>query len=85
MFKRKKEGLTMLLTTTDDLMEEMNLPFEIADEIIAEAERMVIERNVDSADGTAEEAILDDIISSYYEDTDLIDFLDQEGGDSDVR
>ena len=75
----------MLLTTTDDLMEEMNLPFEIADEIIAEAERMVIERNVDSADGTAEEAILDDIISSYYEDTDLIDFLDQEGGDSDVR
>lgn len=75
----------MLLTTTDDLMEEMNLPFEIADEIIAEAERTIIERNVDSADGTAEEAILDDIISSYYEDTDLIDFLDQEGGDSDVR
>ena len=75
----------MLLTTTDDLMEEMNLPFEIADEIIAEAERMVIERNVDSADGTAEEAILDDIISSYYNDTDLIDFLDQESGDSDVR
>lgn len=75
----------MLLTTVNDLMEDMNLPFEAADEIIAEAERTIIERDVDSADGTAEEAILDDIISSYYNDTDLIDFLDQESGDSDVR
>ena len=77
--------MIMLLTTVNDLIEEMGFPFEEADEIIAEAERTIIERDVDSADGTAEEAILDDIISSYYNDTDLIDFLDQESGDSDVR
>lgn len=74
----------MLLTTIDDLIEEMGFPFEEADEIIAEAEQTIVERNVDSTDGTAEEAILDDIIFSYYDDTDLIDFLDQEGGDGDV-
>ena len=77
--------MIMLMTTVNDLMEETGLPFEAADEIIAEAEQTIAERNVDSADGTAEEAILDDIISSYYEDTDLIDFLDQESGDGDVR
>ena len=77
--------MIMLLTTVNDLIEEMGFPFEEAGEIIAEAERTIIERDVDSADGTAEEAILDDIISSYYNDTDLIDFLDQESGDSDVR